>query len=112
MDNSVFGLALASVAAAYAGYRVYSVSGLVAAVVVMLTVAWLTYRVSSGRRAWDTAAMLTNPVMASIVGFLLGFSYYSFQGSTLSESALLGAGTGLLGGVLGMLLFKYWNIGG
>ncbi len=112
MENPALLLIAIGAAAGYAAYQVYPSAGAVPALVVMFTVAWLLYRLSSGKRAWNTAAMMTNPVMTAIMFFLVGFSYFTFRAESMQESLVLAAGAGLLGGALGMLLFKYWNIGG
>ncbi|MFB6191230.1 MAG: hypothetical protein ABEJ64_02285 [Candidatus Nanohaloarchaea archaeon] len=98
--------------AGLSGYLAYTRSSAGAAAVVVFTVALILFLFTTGKkRAWDSFKLLTNPFWATVFAFLAGFSYASLKGRAFSDSLVFALGAGLLGGALGMFLYKYWNIG-
>lgn len=102
---------LIGLAAGYAGYYVYTRSGLVSGIIALLAVAWLLYRFSSAENAWDTLEMLTQPPAAAFIFFLAGFTFFASRGTPFTLSLLISIGLALIGAVTGMFLYKYWDIG-
>ncbi|MFB6147436.1 MAG: hypothetical protein ABEJ66_00990 [Candidatus Nanohaloarchaea archaeon] len=104
-------LVLAGVIAGSAGYLASLRAGIIPAVTVLFTSALVLYLVSSKKRAWSSLEMLTEPFWNFVLFSLAGFSYFTLEGNSTTESVVFGAGAGLIGGAVAMFLHKYWNMG-
>lgn len=106
-----FRVLLIAAAAAVVGYYAHMRAGVLSAVVVLFTAAWLMYRFSSADKALSTLGILLNPLFTTLAFFLLGFSYSAIEGNHIIVSTLLGLAAAFFGTAFSQLVFKYWNIG-
>jgi len=109
MENRAAVLLVGSIAGAL-GYYTYTVADVPSALVVVFASAWLIYRFSSSKKAWDSLSFLTNPPVAGAMFFLGGFSYFALNGTPFEISLGLAIGIGLIGVVAGIVFYNYWNI--
>jgi hypothetical protein len=92
------------------GYIVHLESGLTAGALSTFMAAWIIFQFRSLESAWANLGNFQNPVLFSINSFFAAYIYLSWEG--MSQKLYLSFAAFLLGGVLSLLITKYWNIGG
>lgn len=111
MERQTLFLWTVSIVSGAAAYFAYERSTFLSAILVLVSVSWILYNFRSKMSVWNSLSTLKNPVLAPLTFFMLGFIYSSFEGFSFTNSLVFSLGTGVLGGALGMLFYKYWNIG-
>jgi len=97
--------------AAALGYFAYQRTDGLSAVFVIFTATWILYRFTSYEKIWGFLGYFLNPTMAAYVALLVGTTYFIYRGHFIDISLNYGLGTALIGAAIGMLVYKYWNIG-
>ncbi|MFB6203384.1 MAG: hypothetical protein ABEK01_02730 [Candidatus Nanohaloarchaea archaeon] len=103
---------LIGAAAGYLGFRAYSSATIAGSAVVMLTAIYLAYRFTDLETAWTTFSWFKDPARTLIIFGFVGFSVYAVAGGRLEQSLVTGLGTALVGSGAGIILYRFWNIGG
>lgn len=111
MSNTEAAAILVSgVTGAVASYLVYAELGIYSAITVLIAASWLTWRVIAPGRQLNTLSMLLMPPKNALLWFMAAFLYMSLVASSAFEIAfLVSLGTGLLGGVIGIVFYNLWN---
>ncbi|MFB6245723.1 MAG: hypothetical protein ABEJ03_05255 [Candidatus Nanohaloarchaea archaeon] len=100
------------VLAGLAAYHVYPEVGTGSALLVLVFTSWFLWGLTDPERLAGYMGMTLNPAMMSFMAFSGSFIYFSFRGFSGPNKFLASLGVGVLGGVISMLLYQYWNIGG
>lgn len=72
---------------------------------------WLAFSLTSPSRFMAFVGYLQNPPMAALISFLGVFTYMSYRSFSFSNSLIGSFIAALFGGLAGVVLFNYWNIG-
>ncbi|QGA80544.1 hypothetical protein [Candidatus Nanohalobium constans] len=111
MDNSaVKAIIIALISAAVGALLNQKTTTIQAATTIPMT-AWLLFQFRTLEKAWKSLGLLRNPILSGINAFFASFIYLSWNTVPLMKAIYLSTGVFLLGGVLGTLMYKYWNIG-
>lgn len=109
--NKTLGYIFITVLAAALGYFAYQRTDALSAVFVIFAATWILYRFTSYEKVWDFFEYFLNPTITAYIALLLGTTYFIYRGHFLDISLNYGLGTALIGAAIGMLIYKYWNIG-
>ena len=109
--NKTFGYIFITVLAAALGYFAYQKTNALSAVFVIFAASWILYRFTSYEKTWNFFGYFLNPTITAYMALLLGATYFIYRGHFLDISLNYGLGTALIGAAVGMLIYKYWNIG-
>jgi len=109
--NKTLGYTLITVLAAATGYFAYQRTDALSAVFAVFAATWIMYRFTSYEKIWNFLGYFLNPTMTAYILLLIGTTYFIYQGHFLDISLNYGLGTALIGAAIGMLIYKYWNIG-
>lgn len=96
--------------ALYLGNYVRYSTGPVAGIMVFISALFILVRLNSIGGLWNTAEMLVHPIKSAILFTALGVVFTGVSGFGLYRMLLASAGFFLVGGALGALVYKYWNI--
>jgi hypothetical protein len=112
MDAKNLILVLGSIIAGGLAYRAYEFSGLASAIAVVLIAGWIFVNLMTADGIFNALGNLLDPFHTAVNFLLLGFLYASIQGRAFWLSVGSGVAASLLGAILSMWIYKYWNIGG
>lgn len=110
MDETAASLVVGAIAGISA-YYVYPATGMYSSLIVGIGVAWLLFGLTGPSRILKMLRFMLNPPMTGLIAFFTAFIYFSIKGLQFRETFAASFGIALLGGLLGFLFFKYWNLG-
>lgn len=96
--------------AGISAYYVYPQTGVYSSIIVGLGVAWLLFGLTNPGTFLTMLGFCMNPPMAALISFFLAFIYFSVEGFQFWQSFAGSFVVGILGGLLGFIIFNYWNI--
>ncbi len=98
-------------AAAALAFQAYQVSGPLAGLGVLLTVSWILYHLKTKIEVWEALGTLLNPFHTGVTFLLIGFTYGALQGFGVAGAVFTGLAGAILGFIISIIVYNFWNIG-
>lgn len=109
-DDSTIILLIPAALAAAISYRAYQMAGLISGLIVLLFSSWVLFNIRSKKSLLGVFKTVLNPFISFFNVYLGSFTYYTFQGYKAYPAGYRALGWSLIGVVVSMFLYRYWNI--